>query len=61
LLGPLIGAVVVYIPSYIFLTVLIGFQFIIIGIIVIIIALFVPEGIVGSLRKYVPELRGFIE
>jgi len=61
LLGPLIGAVVVYIPSYIFLTVLIGFQFIIIGIVVVIIALFVPEGIVGSLRKYVPELRGFLE
>ncbi len=61
LLGPLIGAVAVYIPSYIFLTVLSGFQFIIIGVVVIVIALFVPEGIVGSLRKYIPELRGILE
>ena len=61
LLGPLIGAVAVYIPSYIFLTVLIGFQFIIIGIVVTLIALFVPEGIVGSLQKYIPELRGILE
>ena len=60
-LGPLVGAVAVYVPSYIFLTVLSGFQFIIIGIVVIVIALFVPEGIVGSLRKYIPELRGILE
>jgi len=61
LLGPLIGAVAVYIPSYIFLTIFSGFQFIIIGVVVILIALFVPEGIVGSLRKYIPELRGILE
>jgi branched-chain amino acid transport system permease protein len=61
LLGPLIGAIAVYIPSYFFLTVLIGFQFIIIGLVVMVIALFVPGGIVGTLRKYVPELRGFLE
>ena len=61
LLGPLFGAVAVYLPSQFFLTVLIGFQFVIIGLVVIVIALFLPEGIVGILRKYVPELRGLIE
>jgi len=34
---------------------------IIIGFVVVVIALFVPDGIVGTLRKYVPELRGIIE
>jgi branched-chain amino acid transport system permease protein len=61
LLGPLLGAAAVYIPSQFFLTVLIGFEFIIIGFVVVVIALFVPDGIVGTLRKYVPELRGIIE
>jgi branched-chain amino acid transport system permease protein len=61
LLGPLVGAIAVYIPSYLFLTVLIGLQFIIIGLVVMAIALFVPGGIVGTLRKYVPELRRFLE
>ena len=61
LLGPLLGAVAVYIPSQIFLTVLIGFEYIIIGLVVVVIALFVPEGIVGTLRKYIPELRGILE
>ena len=61
LLGPMLGAVVVNITSNYFLTVLIGFQYIIIGLVVMIIALFVPEGIVGTLRKYIPEIRGIIE
>jgi len=61
LLGPLLGAIAVYIPSQIFLTVLIGFEYIIIGLVVVLIALFVPEGIVGSLRKYIPEIRGILE
>src|SRR5438132_1454452 len=61
LLGPLLGAIAVYIPSQIFLTVLIGFEYIIIGLVVVVIALFVPEGIVGTLRQYIPELRGILE
>ena len=61
LLGPLLGAIAVYIPSQIFLAVLIGFEYIIIGLVVVVIALFVPEGIVGTLRKYIPELRGILE
>ena len=61
LLGPLFGAVVVYLSSQYFLTILIGFEFVIIGLIVIVIALFVPEGIIGTLRRHVPELRSLIE
>jgi len=61
LLAQLLGAIAVYIPSQIFLTVLIGFEYIIIGLVVVVIALFVPEGIVGTLRKYIPELRGILE
>jgi branched-chain amino acid transport system permease protein len=63
LLGPLIGTVAVYLPSQIFLTipVLGGLQFIVIGVVVVLIALFVPGGIVGTLRKYIPEFRGILE
>ncbi len=63
LLGPLIGAVAVYLPSRFFLTLreFIGTEAIIIGLVVIVIALFVPQGIVGTLRKYVPELRRILE
>ena len=60
-IGALLGAIAVYIPSQIFLTVLIGFEYIIIGLVVVVIALFVPNGIVGTLRKYIPELRGILE
>ena len=61
LLGPLIGAIAVYLPSRLFLTIFIGTESIIIGLVVILIALFVPGGIVGTLRKYVPELRRILE
>jgi branched-chain amino acid transport system permease protein len=63
LLGPLIGTVAVYLPSQVFLTipVLSGLQAIVIGIVVVVIALFVPGGIVGTLHKYIPEFRGILE
>ena len=61
LLGPMIGAVIVNLLSRFFLAIFIGTQFIIIGLVVIVIALFIPEGIVGTLRKYVPELRRILE
>jgi branched-chain amino acid transport system permease protein len=61
LLGPLLGAVAVYIPHSYFLTVYSGAEFIAIGILVIIIAMIVPQGIVGALRRYVPGLRGVLE
>ena len=59
--GPLVGAVVVYIPHTYFLTVASGAEFIVIGGLVTFIALVVPEGIVGSLRRYIPVLRGILE
>jgi branched-chain amino acid transport system permease protein len=61
LLGPLLGAVAVYIPHTYFLTVYVGAEFIAIGILVTIIALVVPQGIVGALRRYVPALRRIVE
>jgi len=61
LLGPLLGAIVVYIPHTYFLTVAVGAEFIAIGILVTIIALVVPQGIIGALRRYVPALRGIVE
>jgi len=59
--GPLVGAVVVYLPHTYFLTVASGAEFIVIGALVTFIALVVPEGIVGSLRRYIPVLRGILE
>jgi branched-chain amino acid transport system permease protein len=61
LLGPLLGAVAVYIPHTYFITVAVGAEFIAIGILVTIIAMVVPQGIVGALRRYVPVLRGILE
>jgi len=61
LLGPLLGAVVVYIPHTYFLTVVVGAEFIVIGILIAIIALVIPEGIVGALRRHIPALRRILE
>ena len=61
LLGPLIGSAAVYLPIYYFLKVASGFQYIIIGLIVIIIALLIPEGVVGAIRRYVPGIRRILE
>lgn len=61
LLGPLVGAVAVYLPSYYFLTTVAELQYIVIGAIVILIALLIPGGIVGTLRQSVPTLRRFLE
>lgn len=61
-LGPVLGGVIVYVPSYLLLaSTFSGLQFILIGFFVIVIALFIPEGIVGALRKYVPEWGGWLE
>ncbi|HLQ20666.1 MAG TPA: branched-chain amino acid ABC transporter permease [Nitrososphaerales archaeon] len=60
-LGPILGAVVVYLPSYYFLTVAIGTQLIIIGLAVVVIALFIPEGIVGTLKRRSASLRELLE
>ena len=59
--GPFLGAAAVYIPIYLFLTSFVGWEYVIIGGLVVIIALVIPEGIVGSLRRYLPEVRRFLE
>ena len=63
LLGPFLGAVIVYVPYNYFQTVqsLLGLQLAVIGALVLLIALFIPTGIVGTVRRYVPTLRRYVE
>jgi len=60
-IGPLLGAFVVYIPSYFLLTTVVQAQPLLIGLLVIIMALFLPNGIVGLLRKSSERLRLMLE
>jgi len=60
-IGPLLGAVVVYLPSYFLLTSVAQAQPLIIGLLVIIMALFLPDGIVGLLRRSNDRLRLVLE
>ena len=60
-IGPLLGAVVVYVPSYFLLTSVAQAQPLIIGLLVIIMALFLPDGIVGLLRRSNERLRLVLE
>ena len=60
-IGPLLGAIVVYIPSYFLLTTVAQAQPLIIGLLVIIMALFLPDGIVGLLRRSNQRLRLVLE
>ncbi|HYS99351.1 MAG TPA: branched-chain amino acid ABC transporter permease [Thermoplasmata archaeon] len=61
--GPFLGAVIVYVSYWYALTVpsLLGLAFAAIGVLVILVALLIPEGIVGTLRRRVPVLRGILE
>ncbi len=61
LLGPMLGAILVYIPYQLLLRILPQGQAIVIGVVVIVVALFVPRGIVGTIRQYLPETRRYIE
>jgi len=60
-IGPLLGAAIVYLPSYYLLTVITGGQLLIVGVAVIAIALFLPDGIVGVLRRRKVRLRSVLE
>jgi branched-chain amino acid transport system permease protein len=60
-IGPLLGAAIVYLLYFYFLTIFPGAQLIVIGLLVTIIALFLPAGIVGSLRKRFDRLRTVLE
>ncbi len=61
--GPLLGASIVYLLYYELLTYprLQGGQFLVVGAAVIVIALFVPDGIVGIIRRKYPSLKPVIE
>ncbi len=61
LLGPLLGAVLVYVPSYVFVTTAGNVQLILVGALVVFFALVIPSGLVGGLRRYVPYLRRILE
>src|SRR5438094_2391224 len=60
-IGPLLGAVVVYIPSYFPLTSVAQAPPLRIGLLAIIMALFLPDGIVGLLRRSNQRLRLVLE
>src|SRR3989475_9324877 len=61
--GPFLGAVIVYVSYWYALTVpsLLGLAFAAIGVIVILVALLIPAGIVGTIRRRFPSLRGILE
>ena len=61
--GPLLGACIVYLLYYELLNYssIQGGQFLIVGIAVIVIALFVPDGIVGIIRRKYPSLKPVLE
>lgn len=61
LLGPFLGSLLVYIPSYFLLTTASNLQLILIGALVIFFALVIPSGLVGGLRRYFPSLRKVLE
>ena len=58
LLGPIIGAVVFHITQEIFWTYLLGWQRVALGLLIVVIVVFVPQGIMGFLREYHPEWFG---
>jgi len=60
-LGPMVGAVIVLIPHQILLRILPQGEPIAIGVSVLLIALFLPGGIVGTIREHVPEARRYFE
>lgn len=61
-IGPLLGATIVYIPTYEFLNRMGGgWSAVIIGLLVMVVALFVPDGIVGGLRKRNERIRTVLE
>ena len=61
--GPLLGATIVYLLYYELLNYsqIQGGQFLVVGVAVIVIALFVPDGIVGIFRRKIPSLREVLE
>lgn len=53
--GPVVGAVVFHITQELFWTLLLGWQRVALGLLIVLIVLFFPEGILGWLRQRYPE------
>ncbi len=56
--GPVIGAIVFYITKELFWTFLLGWQRVALGLLIVIIVVFFPQGIVGWLKERWPEVFG---
>jgi branched-chain amino acid transport system permease protein len=56
--GPLIGAVLFHVTKELLWTYLLGLQYVVLGLLVIVIVVFFPEGIVGWLRQRFPARFG---
>jgi branched-chain amino acid transport system permease protein len=61
LLGPFLGATIVRLLQSFLGATIVGFELIVIGVLVTVMALFLPRGIVGTIRQYIPMLRRVIE
>jgi len=53
--GPVIGAVIFHITQELFWTLLLGWQRVAMGLLIVLIVLFFPEGILGWLRQRYPK------
>ena len=56
--GPIIGAIVFQITKELFWTFLLGWQRVALGLLIVLIVVFFPEGIMGFLRQRFPERFG---
>ena len=56
--GPFIGAVLFHVTKEIFWSYLLGLQYIALGILIVVIVVFFPEGIVGWFRREFPHWFG---
>jgi branched-chain amino acid transport system permease protein len=56
--GPVLGAVVFHITQELFWTYLLGWQRVALGLLIVLIVVFFPQGITGWLRERWPQLFG---
>lgn len=57
--GPVIGAVIFHVTKELFWTYLLGWQRVALGLLIVLIVVFFPTGIVGTLRERFPERFGY--
>ena len=58
LLGPIIGATIFHIFKEGFWTFFLGWQYVALGVLIVVIVIYFPEGIMGWLREKYPERFG---